>query len=100
MKHMNCFCGSICFNNWNTSVMLKNYFTIGLRNLRKRKGYAVLNIAGLATGMAACILMLLYVQDERSFDRFHEKADRIYRVGFENLQGGNWVTLWPTYSKA
>ena len=73
-------------------VMLKNYFTTGLRNLRKHKGYALLNIAGLAVGMAACILMLLYVQDERSYDRFHEKADRIYRVGFENLQGGNWVT--------
>lgn len=73
-------------------AMLKNYFTTGLRNLRKYKGYTFLNISGLAVGMAACILMLLYVQNERSYDRFHTKADRIYRVGFENLQGGKWVT--------
>ncbi len=76
---------------WGLS-MLKNYIVIALRHLRKYKGYTLLNISGLVVGMAACILMLLYVQDERSYDRFHEKADRIYRVGFENLQGNTWVT--------
>ncbi len=60
--------------------MLKNYIKIALRNLRRNKLYSVLNIAGLAIGITCCILILLYVQDELSYDRFHEKADRIYRA--------------------
>ena len=60
--------------------MLKNYFKIGARNLRRHKGYTFINITGLAVGMACCLLILLFVQDELSYDRFHEKADRIYRV--------------------
>ncbi|UCE42306.1 MAG: ABC transporter permease [Candidatus Aminicenantes bacterium] len=60
--------------------MLNNYIKIALRNLRRNKLYSFLNIAGLAIGITCCILILLYVQDELSFDRFHEKADRIYRI--------------------
>ncbi len=60
--------------------MLKNYLKIALRNLRRYKGYAFINTFGLAVGMACCLLIVLYVQDELSFDRFHEKADRIYRL--------------------
>jgi len=60
--------------------MLKNYFKIALRNLAKYKGYSFINIAGLAIGMACCLLIFLYVQDELSYDRYHDKADRIYRV--------------------
>ena len=60
--------------------MLKNYIKIALRNLRRNKLYSFLNITGLAIGITCCILILLYVQDELSYDRFHEKADRIYRV--------------------
>ncbi len=60
--------------------MLKNYIRIAIRNLRRNKLYASLNIAGLAIGITCCLLILLYVQDELSYDRFHEKADRIYRV--------------------
>ena len=60
--------------------MLKNYFKIGARNLRRHKGYTFINITGLAVGMACCLLIVLFVQDELSYDRFHEKADRIYRV--------------------
>lgn len=60
--------------------MLKNYIKIAIRNLFRNKLYSLLNIAGLAIGIACCILILLYVQDELSYDRFHEKADRIYRV--------------------
>jgi len=60
--------------------MLKNYIKIALRNLRRNKLYSVLNITGLAIGITCCILILLYVQDELSYDRFHEKADRIYRA--------------------
>ncbi|MCJ7681452.1 MAG: ABC transporter permease, partial [Candidatus Aminicenantes bacterium] len=60
--------------------MLKNYFRTALRNISKNKLYSFLNIAGLAIGIACCMLILLYVQDELSFDRFHENADRIYRL--------------------
>ena len=63
--------------------MLKNYLTIALRNLRKQKGYTFINVAGLAVGLACCLLISLYVQHERSYDRYHEKADRIYRLTTE-----------------
>ena len=60
--------------------MLKNYIKTAFRNIRRNKLYSVLNIAGLAIGVTCCLLILLYVQDELSYDRFHEKADRIFRV--------------------
>ncbi len=60
--------------------MFKNYLKIALRNLLKYKGYSLINILGLAVGMASCILILLYVHDELSYDQHHEKADQIYRV--------------------
>lgn len=61
-------------------TMLKNYLKIALRNVKKSKTYSFINILGLAIGMACCILILFYVQDELSYDRYNEKADRIYRV--------------------
>lgn len=60
--------------------MFSNYFKIALRNLKKHPGYSVINIAGLAIGLACCVLILLYVQDELTFDLFHQKAERIYRL--------------------
>lgn len=60
--------------------MIRSYFVIALRNLRKHFGYAALNVTGLALGIACCLLMILYVQDELSYDRFHINADRIVRV--------------------
>ncbi len=60
--------------------MLRNYFKIALRNLRRNKLYSFINIGGLVIGLAACILIFLYVQYEFSYDRFNKKADRIYRV--------------------
>jgi putative ABC transport system permease protein len=60
--------------------MFENHLRIALRNLRRHKGYAFVNIAGLAVGMACCLLILLFVRDERSYDRFHAEADRIYRL--------------------
>ncbi len=60
--------------------MLKNYLKIALRNLWKHKGYSFINVAGLAAGMACALFILLWVQDETSFDRFHAKAKAIYRV--------------------
>jgi len=60
--------------------MFKNYLKIALRNLKRHKGYSFINIFGLAVGMACAILILLWIQDELSYDRFHENANDIYRV--------------------
>ncbi|MGE5798536.1 MAG: ABC transporter permease [Ignavibacteria bacterium] len=67
--------------------MIKNYIKVALRNLLKYKGYSFINISGLAIGITCCLLILLYVQDELSFDRYNEKADRIYRVALYGLLG-------------
>ena len=61
-------------------TMFTNYLKITWRNFKKQKGYSFLNIFGLAVGMACCILILLWVQDELSFDNFHENGENIYRV--------------------
>ena len=61
-------------------VMFRNYLKTAFRNLKKYKGYSFINIAGLAIGMACCILILLWVQDEVSYDRFHVNGERICRV--------------------
>jgi len=68
--------------------MFKNYFKIAIRNLGRNQGYAVINIFGLVIGMACCLLILLYVQDELSYDRYHQNAARIYRVALQ-LHAGN-----------
>jgi len=60
--------------------MLKSYLKTTLRNIKKHMGYSLINILGLAIGMACCILILLFVYDELSYDKFHENHDRIYRV--------------------
>lgn len=60
--------------------MLRNYIVVALRNLWRHRGYALINIFGLAIGLASSIFILLYVVNELTYDRFHAKADRIYRV--------------------
>src|SRR5690606_15712717 len=64
----------------NEPVMLKHYLRVALRGLRRQKLYAFINVGGLAVGIALCALIGLYVHDELTFDRFHEKADRIARL--------------------
>ena len=61
--------------------MLKSYLKIVLRNIKRHKGYSFINIAGLAISMACCILIILYIYSELNYDRYHENADRIYRLG-------------------
>src|SRR5262245_25331867 len=73
--------------------MLKNHLKIALRNLLKHKGYSLINVAGLAVGMACCLLILLFVQDELSYDRYHEHADRIYRLRVERFAAGGEAEL-------
>jgi putative ABC transport system permease protein len=60
--------------------LFQNYFKIAIRNLWKNIGFSLLNIFGLATGLAVCLLIILFVRDELSYDRYNEKADRIYRL--------------------
>jgi putative ABC transport system permease protein len=60
--------------------MLRHFFQIAWRNLKKRKLFGFINIAGLSIGMACCLLITLYVENEFSYDRYHSNADRIYRV--------------------
>jgi putative ABC transport system permease protein len=69
-------------------ALVWNYSKIALRKLRRQKAYSFINIAGLAVGLAACLLILLWVRDELSFDTYHEKADRIYRVVESEEIGG------------
>lgn len=68
--------------------MFKNYLIVAFRNLKRQKGYSLINIFGLAIGMALCLLILIYVQDELSYDDFHEKADRVFRVVQEEDHDG------------
>jgi ABC-type antimicrobial peptide transport system permease subunit len=60
--------------------LFKNYIKITFRNIFKHKGYSFINIAGLAIGMACCLLITLWVLDELSYDKFHENASQLYRV--------------------
>lgn len=60
--------------------MLKSYITIAFRNIFRNKIYSAINITGLAIGMAACFFIFLYVRFEKSYDRFHKNADRLYRI--------------------
>src|SRR5512133_2992 len=60
--------------------MIKNYFKIALRNIKRYSSYSILNICGMAIGMAFAILILLWVQDEWSYDRHFDNADNLYRV--------------------
>lgn len=79
--------------------MLKNYFKVALRYLGKNKGYTFINVMGLGVGIACCILIALFVRSEWTFDRFHEKGDRLYRAWLEEHYQGeifrNVVTPIP-----
>lgn len=63
--------------------MLKNYLKIALRNLLNNKGYTAINIFGLGLGLATCLLIVLYISDELSFDKHHRSADRLFRIVME-----------------
>lgn len=76
--------------------MLQNYFKLAVRNILKHKFFSAINILGMSIGIAACLLILLYVVDELSFDRFHANADRIYQVGLQARIGDQDVTTANT----
>ena len=76
--------------------MFRNYLKIALRNLWKNKSYSAINIFGLAIGLAVCLLISLYIIDELSYDRYNEKADRIYRINADIRFGGGDLHLSVT----
>ena len=75
----------------NQYSMYKSYFKIGWRNLLRNKGMASINIFGLAIGIATCIIMMLFVVDELSFDRYNKKADQIVRVVLRGKVNGEII---------
>jgi putative ABC transport system permease protein len=78
--------------------MFKNFILTSLRSMLRHKGFSFINIAGLAIGLAACIIILLFIIDELSYDRFHEKSDRIYRITVIGVFGDNDFAM--TYTPA
>jgi putative ABC transport system permease protein len=94
-------------------TVIKNYFMVVIRYFRRHKGFAAIDLGGLAVGLAACLLIGLYVKDELSFDRFNTKAGRIYRLGqgsvgwpygriiaseFPEVERVVYMRAWPSYS--
>jgi putative ABC transport system permease protein len=73
-------------------VMIKNYFKIAFRNLFRNKSFTAINMAGLSIGLTCCLLMILYLQHELSYDTFHEKSKRIVRVIMEYSFGGGEIS--------
>ena len=68
--------------------MRRTYFKVALRYLSKHKGYTFINVFGLGVGIGCYILIMLFVKSEWSFDRFHQKSDRIYRAWLEEHYQG------------
>lgn len=78
--------------------MIKNYFKVAMRNIFKHKAFSLINIIGLAVGIACSVLILIFVTHELSYDRFHDKADRIYRIAVRASIGNTKIR--QTYSSA
>jgi len=76
--------------------MIRNYLKIAFRNLTRKKGFSFINITGLAIGIAICILIMLWVQDEYNYDKFNEKSDQIFRVLYSYLANGETRQHWRT----
>lgn len=86
--------------------MWKNYFTVALRNISKNRAFTLINVSGLAIGLASSILILLFIIKEKSFDRFHEHADQIHRLYIDGGIGdqgfrGAWTSMVmaPTFTR-
>jgi putative ABC transport system permease protein len=86
---------TILSENSKTKTMIRNYFLIAWRNLLKQRFYTLINVAGLGIGIAACMIITVFIINELSFDRHHEHAGRIYRLKNETLFNGNhWVMAY------
>ena len=80
-----------------SAPMFYNYFKVAIRNMKRHKGYSFINIAGLAIGMTCCLLIMLWIFDELSFDRFHENAPYLYKVEQDYFRSsGEIFHVYPT----
>ncbi len=84
---------SIQRQNQKAKNMIKNYLTIAWRNFRKQSFYSFINVAGLAIGVAACLVIVLFIVDELNYDAYNTRANRIYRLNEEIKFGGNHIIL-------
>lgn len=82
------------------TIMLTNYILIAYRNVLKNKAFSIINVVGLGTGLAACLLIFQFVSFELSYDKFNAKFDRIYRVTNDRFQNGKLIQhgtiMYPT----
>ena len=79
-------------------AMIKNYLKIAFRNFKRQKAFSFINISGLAIGMACCLLLMLFIHYELSFDRYHENAENIYRAAIKHdraLMGTQMMNVTP-----
>jgi putative ABC transport system permease protein len=76
-------------NSLNNIAMFKNYFKISVRSLLRQKFFSIINITGLSLGLAACLLIVLYISNELSYDHYHKDVDQVYRVA--NGQSGQYT---------
>jgi putative ABC transport system permease protein len=86
--------------------MIRNYIKIAWRNLLRHKGFSLINIIGLTTGLTCCLLLILYIQHELSYDKFHDKGNRIarlimeYRIGDAGNKGNFTSTkVFPEFKR-
>ncbi|MEQ8904605.1 ABC transporter permease [Ekhidna sp.] len=82
--------------------MLKNYFLVAIRHLKRQPGYALLNILGLTIGIASALLIVLYLNQETSFDKHHPNAENIYRISADITEPDNafrWAVSQPPLGK-
>lgn len=79
----------------NSIAMLENFFKTAIRNIVKNKAYSFINYIGLTCGLALALLILAYVQNEMSYDQFHEKANRLYRFGYTVSNGMKIAAVPP-----
>lgn len=79
-------------------TMFRNYFKITVRNLQRHKGFSIINLFGLATGIATCILIFLWVNEEVSYDTFHENSESLFRIesDYQSPNGIRHTTVSPT----
>lgn len=77
-------------------IMIRNYFITAFRNIFRHKGYSLINIAGLAIGLACCMLIFLWIKHEWSYDRFHENKENIYRIVVSWPRGNETGRTWRT----
>ncbi|RYF68451.1 MAG: ABC transporter permease, partial [Cytophagaceae bacterium] len=84
--------------------MLRNYFKIAWRNFLRNKTFSTINIVGLSTGMACCILLLLYIRSELSYDKHHQRVYDLYLVNTKGVSasgdGNEWPMLGAPYAAA